>query len=218
MKFLFQPFFVTIPSMIKVILLDLGKVIINFDYQKAAAEIQRFTDASLQEMSEVFLDGDLIYRYETGRMSSSEFYQVVSRRLRLNVSASQFKDLWGSMFLEEPLLSDALLEALKQKYRLILLSNTNEIHFQYVQERYPILRHVSEHVLSFREGTMKPEPEIYQAAIRKAGVAPDRIFFTDDRADNVAAARQLGIQAAQFQGEQQLRTQLQEIGIHLNPF
>ena len=117
------------------------------------------------------------------------------------------------MFLPEPLLSESFLEALKKTYRLILLSNTNEIHFEFVREKYSILSYIEDYVLSYQVGWMKPDKQIYQAAIERAGVPAEQIFFTDDRQENVEAARTEGIQAVQFHSENQLKREMSLLGI-----
>ncbi len=201
--------------MIRVIYLDLGKVIIDFDYSVAARQIETLTPLSLAGIARVLSDGGLIEEYETGKISSEKHYQKVCRMLQMNVSMEQFRCLWGSMFLPEPLLSEELLEALKQRYRLILLSNTNEIHFGYVIQKYPILRHIEERMLSYEVGYMKPQPEIFRMAIKRAGVLPQEIFFADDRAENIEAAREAGLQAYQFHSEEGLKQDMQRAGIEV---
>jgi HAD superfamily hydrolase (TIGR01549 family) len=202
--------------MIEVIYLDLGKVIIDFDYSVATREIMKVTRVSPDEIAHVLCDGSLILEYETGKISSAEHYQKVCCRLQMNISMEQFQQLWGSMFLPEPLLSESLLKKLRQRYRLILLSNTNEIHFDYVLKKYPILQHVEERLLSYQLGCMKPEPRIFQMAIERAGVLPEQIFFADDRTENIEAARQAGIQAYRFQSEEQLRRDMLHAGIQVD--
>jgi len=199
--------------MIKVIYFDLGKVIINFDYAQALQELGKVTPLPTTEVARVLANGSLILDYETGKISTVDFYQLFSKTLKLNVSLEKFKQLWGNMFLPEPLLSEAFLEALKKTYRLLLLSNTNEIHFEFVRAKYSILSHIEEHVLSYQVGSMKPEKQIYQAAIERASVPAEEIFFTDDRQENVEAARMAGIQAVQFFSENQLKREMRQLGI-----
>jgi glucose-1-phosphatase len=199
--------------MIQVIYFDLGKVIVDFDHSRAAQELLKVTPLSLKEAMAVLSDGELISEYETGRLSSQEHYRKVCRRLQMEVSIEKFGELWGSMFLPEPLVSESFLQALKKRYRLMLLSNTNEIHFDFVIRHYPILRVIEERLLSYQAGCMKPEARIFELAIRKAGVAPENIFFTDDRLENIQAAQRAGIQALLFQSETQLKRDMLSRGM-----
>lgn len=201
--------------MIKVIYFDLGKVIVDFDYAVAIRELMKVTSLSPAEIAEIFSNNYLINEYETGKISTAEFYRLVSHRLRLEVPLERFKQLWGNMFLPQPLLSERFLQSLKKRYRLILLSNTNEIHFQFVEERYPILGYIEERVLSYQVGCMKPDERIYHTAVAKAEVAPEEILFTDDRQENIEAARCIGIQAIQFQSEDQLGRDMKLLGVSI---
>ena len=199
--------------MIKVICFDLGKVIINFDYAQSLQELAKITPLPITEVMRVLADDSLVLDYETGKISTADFYRLLSETLKLSASLEKFKQLWGSMFLPEPLLSESFLQALKKTYRLILLSNTNEIHFEFVREKYAILSHIEEHVLSYQVGWMKPHSQIYRAAIERAGVPAEQIFFTDDRQENVEAARMAGMQAVQFHSEDQLKREMRLLGI-----
>jgi putative hydrolase of the HAD superfamily len=106
-----------------------------------------------------------------------------------------------------------MLAGLHANYRLLLLSNTDAIHYGWIVEKYPIMRHFDHCVLSFELGLRKPEPGIYQEAIRQSQCAPAEIFFTDDIAENIAAARLAGIDAVQFQSLEQLEGELTSRGI-----
>ena len=199
--------------MIEVVYFDLGKVIVDFDHSRAAQELLKVTPLSLKEAMAVLSDGELVSEYETGRLSSQEHYRKVCRRLQMEVSIEKFRELWGSMFLPEPLLSESFLQDLKKRYRLMLLSNTNEIHFDFLIEHYPILRMIEERLLSYQAGCMKPEARIFELAIKKAGVAPESIFFIDDRLENIEAAQRAGIQALLFQSETQLKRDMLSRGM-----
>jgi putative hydrolase of the HAD superfamily len=199
--------------MIEVVYFDLGKVIVDFDHSRAAQELLKVTPLSLKEAMAVLSDGELVSEYETGRLSSQQHYRKVCRRLQMEVSIEKFRELWGSMFLPEPLLSESFLQDLKKRYRLMLLSNTNEIHFDFVIQNYPILRMIEERLLSYQAGCMKPQARIFELAIKKAGVAPENIFFTDDRPENIEAAQRSGIQALLFQSETQLKRDMASRGM-----
>ena len=133
--------------------------------------------------------------------------------LDLNCSFDEFRDIWGAIFLPETLIPETMLAALRDRYRLLLLSNTNALHFELLEKAYPILAQFHEHVLSYRVGAMKPSPQIYQAAISAAGCAPQECFFTDDIQAYVDAAREHGIDAVQFHNCEQIQQELRSRGV-----
>jgi putative hydrolase of the HAD superfamily len=133
--------------------------------------------------------------------------------LGFETSFDNFRTIWSSIFLPETLIPENLLVALRERYRLLLLSNTNAIHFEMVFERYPLLKHFDEYILSYKVGAMKPSPLIYQAALAKAECKPEECFFTDDIPAYVEGAKAQGIDAVQFQSAAQIEAELNARGV-----
>ena len=199
--------------MIKVICLDLGKVIVDYDPTIPLNALGARSALSMPEIMQVLADREPLLQFDRGRYSRSDFYRTMCARLRLDVSTEEFEQLWTSLFLPEPLLPESFLLSLKRRYRLLMLSNVNEVHFEFIWKNYPLVRHIEDRLLSYELGCLKPEPAIYRIAIDRAGVRPEEIFFADDRPENVEAARQAGIVATCFQSEQQLRLALGQAGV-----
>lgn len=195
--------------MTKAILLDLGNVIVGLDFDRgyrAAAARCRF---SVSEIPERIRAAELSVPYELGEITSEEFHRRFCAALEMtDVGYADFARLWGDMFGPKPLLSGELLEGLRARYRLVLLSNTNELHFRWIREHYPLLEHFHDYVLSYEVGSMKPSAGIYREAIRVAGCQAEECFFTDDNEGNIEGALRLGIDAVLFAGEQQLKEEL----------
>jgi putative hydrolase of the HAD superfamily len=131
----------------------------------------------------------------------------------LRIDYDQFCEIWSSIFLPDPLIPESMLQGLSQRFRLLLLSNTNAIHFQMLEQTYPLLRHFHHHVLSYRVGALKPSPVIYREAIARAECAANECFFTDDIPDYVAGAKREGIDAVQFESCEQIQRELLARGI-----
>ncbi len=199
--------------MIKTIIFDLGKVIIPFDFMRGYQGLNSITGLPVAEIRSRIVATDLVQRFETGLVEPPDFVAQLSGLLDLHITYDQFCQIWSSIFLPDPLVPESLLEALSRRYRLLLLSNTNAIHFEMLERTYPLLRHFHEFILSHRVRAMKPSPAIYREAIARAGCAPQEIFFTDDIADYVAGARREGIDAVQFESSQQIERELSARGV-----
>jgi len=155
-----------------------------------------------------------VQRFETGLVEPADFVAQLSALLDLRISYDQFCRIWSSIFLPDPLVPESLLKGLSSRYRLLLLSNTNAIHFEMLERTYPLLRHFHDRILSHRVRALKPSPAIYQEAIKRAGCPPAEIFFTDDIADYVEAAKREGIDAVQFQSSEQIERELRARGVN----
>lgn len=194
--------------MIRTIIFDMGKVIIPFDFKRGYDRMAPLCRYAASEIPERLRSCDLVTRFEEGRVEPTDFVRELSAILELKVSYEEFCGIWSSIFLPEPLIPESLLVALKKRYRLLLLSNTNAIHFDMVWESYPILRQFDELVLSYRVGALKPSPVIYAEALRHAHCAPEECFFTDDIAAYVEGARSAGMDAVQFESAAQIEREL----------
>jgi phosphoglycolate phosphatase-like HAD superfamily hydrolase len=154
------------------------------------------------------------FRFQAGlRVAQERFVEEFCAALDFQITYSEFCDLWSCIFLPGTLIPDSLLETLSARYPLVLLSNTNPIHFGMVKANYPILRHFHHYVLSHEVGAAKPSPEIYQQAIRRAGCTAQECFFTDDIPLYVEAAQALGIDAVRFQSAEQIEQELRARGV-----
>lgn len=199
--------------MIKTVIFDLGNVIVPFDFTLGYAGIERLCGHGAEEVRRRLRSTDLVTRFESGQVEPREFVRQFASLMEMNTSYEEFCDVWTSVFLPETLVPDSLMERIHARHRLILLSNTNDIHYSMIERTYPILRHFDDRILSYRVGAMKPSPRIYQEAIASAGCRPEECFFTDDVEAYVEGARREGIDAVQFQSAAQVEEALKARGV-----
>jgi glucose-1-phosphatase len=197
----------------KALIFDLGKTLVHFDFTRGYQALEGLCPHPAAEIPRRLAGTGLVEKLETGLMEPRDFVAQMARALELQVDYNRFCEIWGSIF-EDTLVPDSLLEALHARYRLVLLSNTNALHFEFIRERYaPLLRHFDGFVLSYEVKSMKPQPGIYRAAIEMAGCRAAECFYTDDIAEYVKGARAQGIDAVQFQNAAQLERDLLARGI-----
>jgi putative hydrolase of the HAD superfamily len=202
--------------MIKTVIFDLGGVIVPFDFRRGYAKMEPLCSYPAAEIPERIRKTDLVTRFESGQIEPREFVAELGSLLDLKIGYEDFCSLWTGIFLPHTLIPDAFVEDLKSRYRLLLLSNTNAIHFEMIREKYPILRHFDRYVLSYRVGAMKPLPAIYEAALAEAQCRPEECIFTDDLLPYVEGARKAGLNAVQFLGYEQLRRDMREHGVTIS--
>lgn len=199
--------------MIQAILFDLGNVIVPLDFTRCHAALTQVCLYPAKEIQRRLGATGLVERFETGAIQPEDFMRESCAALEMRVSYSEFWDMWSNIFLPETLIPEDWLVQLRQRKRLLLLSNTNSVHFSLLQERYPHLRHFDDYVLSYQVGALKPSPTIYREAVARAGCRPQECFFTDDNPAYVAAAQEEGLAAVLFRDLEQLQTELRARGV-----
>ena len=199
--------------MIKTVVFDLGNVIVPFDLARGYAALGPNCPYPPAEIPHRIAASGLVPPFEVGQIPPREFAARLSAVLGLDVDYARFCELWSSIFLPQTLVPESLLEGLRRRHRMLLLSNTDAIHFPWVRERYPLLGHFDDYVLSYQVGAAKPDPRIFQVAVERAGCRPGECFFTDDIPPNVEAARQAGLDAVRFENAAQLERELTARGL-----
>ncbi len=201
--------------MIKLFVFDLGNVILPFDNRQVAEKLYaRSAAKDLCCPADIFrylfdLCSGSINSYEEGLSSSPEFFLDVRDRFRLGLDFEEFKDIWNNIFWEDLEVNEIIVYLKAKGFPLFLLSNTNELHFTHIIERYPIVHLMDEWILSFEVGAKKPKKRIYDAIFEKVDVKRDEIFYIDDTKEYVEYARSMGIQGLVFREAADLRKTLE---------
>jgi putative hydrolase of the HAD superfamily len=184
----------------KIIIFDLGNVIFEFDLMKfIKSYVQRIPDHKITDFNKLIPTySGFAYSYEKGNISSFDFYDTLAKKTHYNGTYNEFVIQWNNIFEPMPETIE-LIAKLASKYKLAILSNTNELHFGYLKDRYPdVFALFNDFFLSYKMHLRKPEDEIYQQVIRNCNVLPSEIFFTDDMEENIKAAERNGITACLF--------------------
>lgn len=194
--------------MIQTCLFDLGNVLLRFSHEKMHEQIAALCDCSPGDVRLAIEATGLINTFECGQTTQSEFQQSLERNLHCSFDADDLKRAVADIFEPDPALPPILDQLRRKGTRLVLLSNTNQTHFDWIQQQYNILDHFDDLVLSFRVGAMKPDAGIYEAALESIQCPPSDSFYTDDILANIEAGRAFGLQAELFLGPDELKQQL----------
>lgn len=195
------------------IICDLGNVLINFDHRIAVKKILGHTPKEEEDIYNLFFDSGLTELYEEGKISPDEFFHRVKGFLKLDMGYDSFLPIWNEIFFEAPLnlkMRD-LLRRIKPDYRLIMISNLNETHFEFLRKKMDIFNEFDKLVLSYKVGFRKPAPEIYKVALDATKTIPSKALYIDDRRDLIEAATRLGINGIVFDGERGLERVTKEL-------
>jgi len=190
--------------MVKLFVFDLGNVILPFDHRQIAYKLHEVSRvAGRFSPDEIFrymfdMENGLINVYEEGLMSSTDFFMKLKERYKLDIDFEEFKDIWNPIFQEDRDVSDIITYLKDKGHPLFLLSNTNELHFTYITEIFPIVHLMDEWILSFEVGSKKPKQRIYDEIFKRTDVQRREILFIDDIQRHVEVAEGLGLQVVVF--------------------
>ncbi|MCC7419228.1 MAG: HAD family phosphatase [Planctomycetaceae bacterium] len=201
--------------MIRTCLFDMGNVLLHFSHEKMCAQIGALCGLSELEMRALLLDSGTQLDFERGRMSEPEFHRWLVAKVAMDMEIDALRVAASDIFvLNEPMLP--ILDHLKALgIRLVLLSNTSVSHFEFIRERFDVLDRFDDFVVSFRAGAVKPEPPIYEAALRAIHCEPAECFYTDDIPLYVETGRTFGLEAEVFSDAAALKGHLRDRGIDL---
>lgn len=185
---------------IKNLLLDMGGVILDVDYTQIEKIFQTYN-----------IDGKAIYTqqtqlpliddFEIGKITPAEFRQGIRQTVKTNLEDKQIDYIWNSMIGNARVETIKLLGELKLKYNKILLfSNTNAIHVDFVKDLFAKAIGFDIFTLLFDKTYFsneihlrKPHPESFAWVLEDAGINPEETLFIDDTQKNIDGAKQVGL-------------------------
>ena len=196
-----------------VIVFDLGNVLIPFDYSIAVNKLNKIEARLGDDFIDSYKSNYHIHRaFERGDMSEKEFLDSMLNIVDHKIDAETFCRYYSEIFsVNEDLAS--LLPILKEKYMLVLLSNTNSIHHRYGYQHYEFLKHFDKLILSHEVNAVKPEEKIYRAVEAFTLKASEKHIFIDDIKEYVDGAKNIGWDAIQFKGYDDLIKDLKQKNI-----
>jgi HAD superfamily hydrolase (TIGR01509 family) len=200
--------------MITWFLFDLGNCLIKLAYERVLANICRDAPVSRDELVEILeLPGG--YRdMERGAVTFREFYDFLRDKAGYRGTSLDLRRVWSDFFDGTIPGAEALLEEVREKYRVAFLSNSNEVHAELIPRQFPgLFRKDDRFIFSHRFRVAKPDPEIFRRALEVVGALPHQVVFVDDLSENVLSARSIGIQSFQFQDARQLARELAAEGL-----
>lgn len=190
---------------------DLGNVLVHFDHQIAVDQLSQLSGRPAELIQQAVFESELQNRYETGLVSSEEFAAEVNSALESAIPTADILEAISDIFQPNLAIMTAIDMVRSSGVPLGILSNTCEAHWRWIiDKRWSMFGSWwSQTVLSYEVRGMKPQSKIYEVCERRAGARGSSIFFTDDRADNIAAADQRGWATYQFASADELVQRLQ---------
>ncbi len=195
-------------------LFDLGNTVIKLAYERILQKLCALSTVSRQELMAILERGGGYRDLERGQVSFLEFYEFLRDKAGYHGSLSSLRDVWVDFF-DGPIEGiDDVLERVRKQYRVAFLSNSNEIHAEFIPRHYAgLFRKDDRFIFSHLHKCAKPDRMFFDRALQTLGALPTQVVFTDDLVENVEAARDLGMIAYQFHSAAQLANELERDGL-----
>ncbi len=200
----------------RAIIFDIGRVLIRVDISRAVNGLAAGLSLTPQEVWSAIEKDPRWLDWQEGRISPHDWHLHLTKRLGASLTFQQFTEVWNRALDPNPLHSDSFFEKLSRNYRLALLSNTDPIHMSNEEGRFPFFRFFPFRIYSYRVGVSKPDPLIYQEALKACNVRAEQAVYVDDVAAYAEAAKRLGITSIVFHSPEQLQSDLRGLGIEFD--
>lgn len=190
----------------KHIIFDLGKVLVDYDFQPLYNELGYIPAADF-----IMDSTDKVLEFEAGRISSVEFYSSMKNIYKFDHNIDEFREVWCSVFTGLTELVD-FAEKLSAKYNVYVLSNTDEWHFNSIWQQYPELHFFKDKLmLSYQLEAVKPHEEIFNKALVLFDLKPEDCLFIDDRQENITGANLVGMKGILFNNALETKNKIKKM-------
>ena len=195
---------------VKALLFDLGGVIVNLDYHKTINAFEALGVANTESLYNQFNQTEIFDDFETGSLSGKEFINLMKHQIPINSSESEIKKAWNAMIIG---FEEAKLEQIKRYSERIpgyLLSNTNEIHLEYIQTLLGKMSFKNLELLfnkcyySHIIGKRKPHKETFEWVLNDMGYAPEDVLFIEDSPQHIEGAKTTNLNTLYFTNERSI--------------
>ena len=196
-----------------VVVFDLGKVLVDFDYSIAGRKISERSAKSPAEVKQLLDHSPLLYRYETGLMTRKEFFEEVRKATDFRGSFEEFGSFFADIFWEIPAMVEIHATLRRSRIPTYIFSNTNDLAIEHIRRNFPFFANFDGYILSYEVGAMKPDPKIYEALENLSDKRGAEILYLDDRPENVAAGAARGWQVILHHDPAQTHQTIERLGL-----
>jgi len=178
----------------KVVVFDLGKVLVDFDYGIAATNLAALSKVPAGEMQQLIEKSPLLVQFETGLTNRDQFFRQVCDATGYCGDQGEFNLLFADIFSPIEPMIDFHAALRKARMATYIFSNTNDLAATHIRSRFPFFSNFDGYVYSFEHGAMKPQRKIYEVVERVTGKRGNEICYIDDRLENIETGKAMGWQ------------------------
>jgi len=196
--------------MVKTIIFDIGGVIVNLDYERVCAPLAELSGRDKSKVREEVENGPIVRAAMKGLIEPREFHRLLCLALGITVGYNRFTEIWVRLLSDNKGI-DRIIQPLKSKFKLVLASNTEHIHYSHCVDNFSTLRYFETRFLSYEMGLLKPDQKYFYQVLRGLDQPSKEMLFIDDKQENVESANSVGITALRFSSNENLQAELSAI-------
>ena len=196
-----------------VLVFDLGKVLVDFDYSIAARRIAPLCTPAGDATKFFTQHAALLERYELGNFTTQEFFNQIKAASGFSGTPAEFNAFFADIFTPIQAMIDLQSELRKSRIPAYIFSNTNDLAIEHIRKRFPFFSEFDGYVLSYEHGAMKPSARLYEIVERASGRRGEEIIYLDDRPENVQAGLARGWRGILHESAATTRAALQKFGL-----
>jgi len=170
--------------MVKAVVFDLGKVLVDFDYRIAARRIAAQSQMDADGVMNFLGTSPLFVEFEKGRIDRHGLFKqicaAIDYRGALNEFATAFADIFSAI---EPMVR-LHAELRHRRVPAYIFSNTNDLAVEHIRRNFPFYDTFDGYILSYEHGVMKPEMGLYEVVEARSGRRGPELLYLDDRSEN----------------------------------
>jgi FMN phosphatase YigB (HAD superfamily) len=195
-----------------VIVFDLGKVLVDFDYSIAAARIAARCTKAPENLHAFLGASPLLIHYETGALTRQEFFLAMREATGFQGDSKEFGDFFADIFSEITPMIELHANLRARELKTYIFSNTNDLAIEHIRRNFPFFQNFDGYILSYEVKAMKPDAPIYAALEKMTGKRGNEIVYIDDRAENIAGGAAFGWRTIFHETPEKTRAAMKSFG------
>jgi 2-haloacid dehalogenase len=197
----------------RVIIFDLGKVLVDFDYAIAARRIGGRCKMVAEQIKFFLAHSPLLVSFETGLMTCDQFYKEICSATGFSGNMDEFSSFFSDIFFPiEPMIQ--LQADLRHRgLPTYIFSNTNDLAIGHIRRSFPFFSNFDGYILSYEHGSMKPDAKLYEVVERQSGRSGSEILYLDDRPENIEAGAARGWQVILQESPERTQEAIRKFGL-----
>ena len=196
-----------------VLIFDLGKVLVDFDYTIAARKIAARSSNTPSDLHAFLGSSPLLAQYESGQLTRRTFFEAVRDAIDFEGDLAEFGSYFADIFTEMPGTIALHAELRRRGFKTYIFSNTNDLAIEHVRRNFAFFKNFDGYIFSYEVGGMKPQSKIYAAMEAMTGKRGAELIYLDDRAENIEAGLARGWRAILHESPEKTRQALLAFGI-----